>query len=307
MKRWLRGAVGGGWSERGLWGFTAIVFVFLFAPIVTTVLYAFNRGVLGRQTSTFTGFTTQWFAAAWNNSALRNALGVSLRAAIFVALISTAIGTLTGITLVRHRGRLLRGTLEVLVYLLLIVPEIVLAVALLLWYTKLHVSLGLVTLIAGHTPFTIALVSMLIRSRVVALDRRLEEASADLGASRWYTLRDVIFPQLRPAIVACLILSFTFSFDDVVISFFLSTPTVTTLPVYLFGTVRLGTTPAAYAIAVIMLAFTLVMLTFAGLVYRRQLRAGARRRRRREAARRAGRRPRASPDDRRARPSSAAR
>jgi hypothetical protein len=102
---------------------------------------AFNEGVLGRQTSTFTGFTTQWLSAAWNNTALRSALSVSLRAAVVVALISTAVGTLTGITLVRHRGRVLRTTLEVLVYLLLIVPEIVLAVALLLWYTKLHVSL----------------------------------------------------------------------------------------------------------------------------------------------------------------------
>jgi len=283
VNRWLRGARGGAWSDRALWGFTAIVFVFLFAPIVTTVLYAFNRGVLGRQTSTFTGFTTQWFSAAWNNGTLRNALSVSLRAAVFVALISTAIGTLTGITLVRHRGRALRVTLEVLVYLLLIVPEIVLAVALLLWYTKLHVPLGMVTLIFGHTPFTIALVSMIIRSRVVALDPRMEEAAADLGAGRWHTLRDVIFPQLRPAIVACLILSFTFSFDDVVISLFLSTPTVTTLPVYLFGTVRLGTTPAAYAIAVIMLVFTLVMLAVAGLLYRRQLRRGRRRARRRAA------------------------
>ena len=259
------------------------MFVFLFAPIVTPVLYAFNQGVLGKQTSTFTGFTTQWFSAAWNNTELRSAVSISLRAAVFVALISTAIGTLTGITLVRHRGRVLRGTLEVLVYLLLIVPEVVLAVALLLWYTKLHVSLGLATLIAGHTPFTIALVALIIRSRVFALDRTIEEAAADLGSGRWYVLRDVIFPQLRPAMVACLILAFTFSFDDVVISFFLSTPTVTTLPVYLFGTVRLGTTPAAYAIAVIMLAFTLVMLSIMGLLYRHQLRRTAPARRRTQA------------------------
>ena len=279
MSRWLRGARGGSWSDRVLWTWTAVVFAFLFAPIVTTVLYAFNRGVLGKQTSTFTGFTTQWFSAAWNNTSLRSALSVSLRAAIVVAVISTAIGTLTGITLVRHHGRILRATLEVMVYLLLIVPEIVLAVALLLWYTKLHVSLGIATLIAGHTPFTIALVALIIRSRVVALDRSMEEAAADLGASRWHTLRDVMFPQLRPAIIACLILAFTFSFDDVVISLFLSTPTVTTLPVYLFGTVRLGTTPAAYAIAVIMLAFTLLMLSLAGFLYRRQLRRSGRARR----------------------------
>jgi spermidine/putrescine transport system permease protein len=280
MRRWLRGARGGSWSDRGLWAWTALVFAFLFAPIATAVLYAFNRGVLGRQTSTFTGFTTQWFPTAWDDSTLRNSLSVSLRAALFVAVISTVVGTITGITLVRHRGRVLRTTLEVLVYLLLIVPEIVLAVALLLWYTKVHVSLGMVTLIAGHTPFTIALVSMIIRSRVVALDRRTEEAAADLGANRWHTLRDVIVPQLRPAIVACLILAFTFSFDDVVISLFLSTPTVTTLPVYLFGTVRLGTTPESYAIAAMMLGFTLAMLAIAGLLYRRQVRRGSRRRRR---------------------------
>ena len=223
--------------DGALWMWTLLVFVFLFAPIVTAVLYSFNEGLLGRQTSTFTGFTTGWYPTAWSDGVLRHAVTVSFEVAIGTALIATVLGTVSGFVLGRHRGRVLRGSLEALVYLLLVVPEIVLAVSLLVFYSKLGVNLGLSTLVAAHTPFTIAVVSLIVRARVVAIDRSTEEAAEDLGAGRLNTLWDVTLPQVRPAILVGLLLAFTFSFDDLVISLFLATPTVTTLPVYLFGTV----------------------------------------------------------------------
>jgi ABC-type spermidine/putrescine transport system permease subunit II len=258
------------WVESGLAVWTGLVFAFLFAPIVTAALYSFNRGVLGKQTATFTGFTTRWYRVAWENAELRHDVAVSLEVALAVAVIATVLGTSAGLVLARQRSPLLRGSLELLVYLLLIVPEIVLAVGFLLFYGELGISLGLWPLVAAHTPFTIAVVALVVRARAVAIDRATEEAAADLYAGRWQAFRTVTFPQLQTAVLAGAILAFTFSFDDLVISVFLTTPTVTTLPVYLFGGARFGVTPDVYAVAAVMLAFTLVTLGAAALVFRWQ-------------------------------------
>lgn len=254
--------------DLGLRLWALLIYVFLLAPIVTVVVFAFNRGVLGKQSARFTGFTTHWFSAAWNDPTLRHSLTVSLKVAVPMAVISVILGTTAGIAIVRHRWGPVRVTLELLMYYLLVVPEIVLAVSLLIFFTRAHFSLGYMTLTAGHSPFPIAVVALIVRSRVVALDRALEDAAADLGARSWNTLRDVIVPQLLPAMVAGLILSFTFSFDDLVISELLATPTVSTLPVYIFGETHAGVTPNVYAIATLMLGVTLVGFTLLGIVYR---------------------------------------
>jgi ABC-type spermidine/putrescine transport system permease subunit II len=248
--------------------FACAVVAFLLAPIVTTVLFSFNTGSNGRQTIDFTGFTTRWFGVAWDNSEARDALRTSLIVAATSATLSATLGAATGFALARRRGRIVPAALESLVYLLLIVPEIVLAVSLLLLYTKAGITLGLVPLIAAHTPFPTAIVAVIVRSRVVTLDRSLEDAAADLGASATRTFRDVQFPLVLPAIIAGMVLAFTFSFDCLVISVFLTTPTVNTLPVYLFSTVRTGVRPDVYAIATMMLAFGLVMIALAGVLYR---------------------------------------
>lgn len=264
--------------RRGDWMFpvwTTLVFIFLFAPIVTAVVYAFNDGVLGRQTARFTGFTTRWFAVAVDDPALRSTVWVSFRVALCVAAISALIGTIAGYTLARHRGRVLGRLLEGLIYLLLIVPEIVIAVALLVFYTRANVQLSLLTLIAAHTPFSIAVVALIVRSRVAVLDRDIEEAAHDLGAASIRTFWDVLLPQLRSAVLAGAILAFTFSFDDLVISLFLSTPTVTTLPVFLFGSIRGGIRPDVFAIATMMLAATLLLLGLAAITLRSRSRGGS--------------------------------
>jgi ABC-type spermidine/putrescine transport system permease subunit II len=248
--------------------FAALVFLFLLTPIATTVLFAFNQGVLGKQTARFTGFTTKWFSAALNDPTLTHSLAVSAKVAAAVAAIAVVLGTATGIAIVRHPWRPMRFGLEMTVYYLLVVPEIVLGLSLLIFFSRAHMQLGYLTLIAGHSPFPIAVVTIIIRSRVVALDRALEDASADLGAPSWATLRDVILPQLRPAMLAGLIMSFAFSFDDLIISQFLTTPTVTTLPVFMFGEAHSGVTPNIYAIATIMLAITMTALAAVGIVYR---------------------------------------
>ena len=276
MKAILLGRRYGERSDRGLAVWSLAVFVFLFAPIVTAVVYSFNKGAVGRQSARFTGATTSWYSAAWNDTTLRHAVSISFKVALVVAVISVVLGTITGIAIARHPSRALRITLGALVFMLVIVPEVVLAVSLLLFYTETKIMLSMWTLAASHTPFTIAIVAIIIRSRVVVLDPILEDAASDLGAGPWRTMRDVILPELRPALIAGLILSFTFSFDDLATSEFLTTPTVTTLPVYLFGTLHTGTTPEVYAAASMMLAFTVVLLLGAYAIYRRQTRPAAR-------------------------------
>jgi ABC-type spermidine/putrescine transport system permease subunit II len=216
--------------------------------------------------------TTSWYSAAWNDPTLRHSVSVSFKVAIFVALISVVLGAITGIAIARHSSRVIRMSLETMVFMLVIVPEVVLAVSLLVFYTRTGFELSTWTLVAAHTPFTIAIVAIIVRSRVVALNPLLEDAAADLGAGTWSTMRDVILPELRPALIAGLILSFTFSFDDLATSEFLTTPTVSTLPVYLFGTLHSGSTPEVYAAAAMMLGFTIVLLLLAGLLYRQQSR-----------------------------------
>ncbi len=277
MRAILLGRRYGSWGGRAIALWTTAVFVFLFAPIVTAVVYSFNRGAVGRQTSTFTGATTSWYSAAWDDDTLRHSVSVSFKVALCVAVISVVLGTITGIAIPRHPSRIIRASLSGMVFMLVIVPEVVLAVSLLLFYTRTGFELSFWTLVAAHTPFTIAIVAIIVRSRVVALNPVLEDAAADLGAGAWPTMRDVILPELRPALIAALILSFTFSFDDLATSEFLTTPTVSTLPVYLFGTLHTGSTPEVYAAAAMMLGFTLVLLLAGGLIYVRQTRRVGRR------------------------------
>ena len=246
---------------------TALALVFLFAPVVVAVVYAFNAGVNGKQSGDFTGFTTHWFSDAWEDATIRSAVGTSLRVAAMVTVVAVLLGTATGVAMVRHHRAAVRRALQGLVYLLLVVPEVVLGVSLLLLYTKAQATLGTLTLVAAHTPPTIAVVALVVRSRVLALDRRVEESARDLGAAGWQVVRDVLVPQLRPALVASAMLAFTFSFDNVVLSQFLTTPRVSTLPVYLFGTVHYGTAPTAYAVAATMLAFTFALLGLAAVAY----------------------------------------
>jgi ABC-type spermidine/putrescine transport system permease subunit II len=252
-----------------------LVVVFLFAPIATSIVYSFNLGSLGKQTSTFTGWTLQWFADAWNNVSLRRAVQVSLIASFWSALVSVVLGTALGIALVRHPNRRARRSLSGLVYILLIVPETVIGVSLLLFYAVTRIRLGMPTLVAGITPLAISVTALIVRAGVLTLDRRQEQAAADVGATPLQTLWYVVLPHLAPAILAGALMSYVFSFDNLVISSFLTTPSISTLPVYLYGSLQYGPSPAVYAAASSVFGFTILLVGLAGLLYRTVLRRGS--------------------------------
>jgi spermidine/putrescine transport system permease protein len=272
------------WIDRGLRWWSVGVYVFLFLPILVVIVFSFNEG---RHVAQITGFSLRWYEEAWTNQFVVRALRTSLTIALVSAGIATVIGTLSAIAMNGARPAV-RVTFEMLIYIAIIVPGIVIGISTLIFAVTAfdlvnpvlasllpgkppQLTLGLGTVIAAHAMFTSAIVNVLVRTRMAGMDRTLIEASSDLYASPWRTFRQVTIPQLRPAIVAGFLLAFTFSFDDFIVAFF-TTGQDQTLPIFLFASIRRGVTPVVNAIATVLLTVTISSLVVAWLV------AGRRRR-----------------------------
>jgi spermidine/putrescine transport system permease protein len=246
-----------------------LVYVFLYAPIAIVVIYAFNDS---RLVEVWRGFGLSWWGEAWRDESYRRALIVSLGTASANAVVATALGTAAAIGL-RNVGRRTRSAFDAFMYSTLIVPEIVIAIASLLFFVTVGLPLGPVAIVITHAVFNTSVVTLVCRARLAGMDRSLEEASADLGATRWGTFRQVTLPQLFPAVLAGGLLAFTFSFDDVVLSTFVSSPGSTTLPIRVFSELRFGLSPKANVVATSMLAITLTAIVTAQILLRRGARA----------------------------------
>jgi ABC-type spermidine/putrescine transport system permease subunit II len=253
-----------------LTGWAMLVYTFLYAPIVVVVIFAFNSN---RQVTVWRGFTTHWFGDAWNDPVYRSALTTSLRIALASSILATVLGTAAALALGRMHRRW-RLPFDALVYLTLVVPEIVIAVASLIFFVRFHArigtfpQLGQTTILLGHTVFSASLVTLIVRARFVGMGSALEEASFDLGAGPLSTFRQITLPRLYPAVIAAGMLSFVFSFDDYVLSAFTAGATQT-WPMVVFAAVRFGVTPAINAFATLMLLVTLSVLILTALVLRR--------------------------------------
>jgi ABC-type spermidine/putrescine transport system permease subunit II len=249
----------------GLRVWAVLVFVFLYLPILFVVLYSFNKG---RFLLNWSGFGTNWYANALENTDIRADLTTSLVVAAFSALVAIVLGSFAGIALARRGGRWSRPFL-LLLFLILVTPEIVDGIAYLIWFVRLNLGSGLPRLIIGHSVFSSAVVTLIVQARLQGLDEALEEAAADLGATPARAFRDITLPLMLPAVLAGGLLAFTLSLDDVIISAFVSTAGSTTLPVYIFSALRVGLKGDLAAISTVMLLLTLFALTMAALVLRR--------------------------------------
>jgi spermidine/putrescine transport system permease protein len=273
------------WIDRGLRWWTVAVYVFLFLPIAVVIAFSFNEG---RHVAQITGLSLHWYEEAWTNQFVMRALRTSLTIALVSAVIATIIGTLSAIAMNGAR-RSVRVTFEVLVYIAIIVPGIVIGISTLIFAVTAfdlvnpllaslmpgdppELTLGLGTVVAAHAMFTSAIVNVLVRTRMAGMDRALIEASSDLYASPWRTFRQVTIPQLRPAILAGFLLAFTFSFDDFIVAFFTAGQDQT-LPIFLFTSIRRGVTPVVNAIATVLLAVTITSLIAAWLIAGRRRRS----------------------------------
>jgi ABC-type spermidine/putrescine transport system permease subunit II len=253
---------------RLLGGFSGLVYAFLFFPIVVVVIYAFNSGP---NVADFAGFSFDPFSRALDDESITDSIIRSFQIAVASAVVATVFGTAAALALSKVSRRV-RNPFDVLVFLTLVVPELVIAVSSLIFFVNVGFELGLVTMFLAHTVFNASLVLLVVRARFVSMGSSLEEASMDLGASPLATFRQVTLPRLAPAIVAGAMLSFTFSFDDVVISNFTAGAGHDTWPLRILSGLRFGLNPDLNAAATMMLGVTLIGLGSAALILRRSAR-----------------------------------
>jgi spermidine/putrescine transport system permease protein len=236
-----------------------LVYVFLYVPILVLIVLSFNKSGLP---TAWTGFSTEWYGKLIQNPKILSAAGNSLIVAVASTIISTAIGTLLAMGLEEGKPN---PWLDALVAAPMIIPDIVLAIALLSFYTLLNMSLGLHSIVLSHAVFNIAFVCMVVRTRLKNFDRSIVEASIDLGASEFTTFRRVTLPVIAPGVVAAALLSFTLSIDEFIIAYFTAGAGQgsTTFPMQIYAMIRFGVTPEINAIATIVigLSFFLVLLS----------------------------------------------
>ena len=231
----------------------------LWAPLVVVIVYSFNAARFG---SAWHGFTWEWYPALWRNEAALQAAWNSLRLALLSTAISTVLGTLLGRAWAgfSQAGRRRVGTI---LQIPVLVPDVVFAIGLLLWFSVLRNFLpfpdaGLITMAIGHIAFQIPFVAWVVQARADGLDPALDEAARDLGATPFQVLWHVSLPLLRPGIVAGALLALTLSLDDFAVSFFTSGPGTATLPVYIYGSARRGITPDLNALSTLLILLTLI-------------------------------------------------
>ncbi len=250
----------------------AAVFVFLYAPLVALVVFSFNDS---RRTVVWNGFTTKYYVKLFNNDDLMMAFANSITIAFVTTLISLVLGALAAVMLWRYdfRGR---TAAEGAMSLPIVVPEICMGVAMLVFFTRIlpwpndliwPFSLG--AIIIAHVTFCFPFVAMVVRARLASFNREQEEAARDLGASDWQAFRDVLIPHMKPALVAGALLAFTLSLDDFVITFFTSGPNTVTFPVKVYSMVRFSVTPEVNAASTMLILLTVVMMVLMMSLQRR--------------------------------------
>ncbi|WP_159564334.1 spermidine/putrescine ABC transporter permease PotC [Budvicia diplopodorum] len=245
-------------------GFMTAVYAFLYIPILILIVNSFNSAKYG---VTWNSFTTQWYEILYNNDSLLQAAGHSVVIATFSATFATLIGSLTAVALYRYQFRG-KHFVSGMLFVVMMSPDIVMAISLLALYMLLGLSLGFWSLMLAHITFCLPFVVITVYSRLKGFDVRMLEAARDLGASEFTILRKIILPIAMPAVVAGWLLSFTLSMDDVVVSSFVTGPTYEILPLKIYSMVKVGMSPEVNALATIMMVFSLILVLASQLVLR---------------------------------------
>ena len=240
-----------------------LTLLFLYLPLLGVAIFSVNDA---RRGLVWKGFTLKWYLKLFENDWILEAAWNTLLLAVVSTIVATILGTVLAIAMDRYPWR--RGTsnvLDVILHIPVVIPDIILAAALVVAFGLLRMvsSLfepGLLNMIIGHITFQIAFVALVVRSRLVAIGSEVEEAARDLFASNWYILKKVMLPLLMPGIIAGAMLAFTLSLDDFVISFFTAGPESQTLPLFIFAAVRRGVTPQIHALSTLIMLITVVLV-----------------------------------------------
>ena len=250
------------------------VFVFLYIPLLFLIVFSFNST---RQDGVFTGFSLRWYAALAEDSPLVEGFFLSLKVALLAGTLSVVLGCFAAFVLVRYTRISGRTLFYGLVNAPLVMPEVIIGLALLLLMVSVQRALGwpdrgFLTIVLGHTLLGMAYAAVVIQSRLKEVDRAIEEAAMDLGCKPLQVFFLVTLPNIAPALVSSWLLTFTLSFDDVVMSEFLSGPGVTTLPQVIFSYARRGVNPSIYAAATILIGVVSIGIVAYSLFMARRLR-----------------------------------
>ncbi|CAM3672353.1 ABC transporter permease [Erysipelothrix urinaevulpis] len=251
-------------NNRGSKVYLSLFFTILYIPILAVLIFSFNASA---STASWTGFSLTWYKELFNDRVIMESLILSLQVGVLTAVFSAVVGTYAAVISLfqtKRRGK----TIEGMMFLPLLVPELALGISLLILFTFLNVPLGRLTLIIAHSLFTVPYVYIMVRLRLQEIDRSILEASRDLGATKWEMVKTIVLPLVYPAILTASLLSLAMSLDDVVISTYVS-GTQSTLPVHVFSMMRVGVTPKINALCTAILLMTFTILGLAQIDFKK--------------------------------------
>jgi spermidine/putrescine transport system permease protein len=250
----------------GFGAWSVIAFIYLYAPLVALVIFSFNTN---RTVTIWTGFSLAWYRKAFANEQIQDAIWNSIVVGVIATVASTVIATLAALVMVRGKSFRAKGLVTSTLMLPLIIPEIVTAIATLIFFATIGLKLGLGNIIIAHVVFCIPFAYLPIQARLQSMDATLEQAARDLYANPWQAFRRVTLPLLMPGIISGALLAFVTSFDDFIITLMVAPAGATTLPIYIYSMVRLGITPEINAVSTVILAVSIIIVLIASLVGRR--------------------------------------
>jgi spermidine/putrescine transport system permease protein len=253
-------------QSKWLWAAAIFVYGFLYVPLIIVVAYSFNDSKLNAE---WVGFTFKWYSLLMNNEQMLVAARNSLLIALVSSFFATVLGTLAGLAMHKYKLRLL----PILVLTPIAIPEILMGVALLIFFVMLNMTLGLFSVTLAHIAFCIGFVAIVVRSRLQGMDESLVEAARDLGATPVQSFRLITMPLIMPGIIAGALMAFTLSIDDFVITFFTAGAGASTLPLQIYSMIRIAVTPEVNAISTLLMLLTLGLILLASKVAPSAIRA----------------------------------
>ena len=242
--------------------YACLVYLFLYLPIFVVIVFSFNTSEMN---ITFQGFTVEWYGRMLENRQLMQSFFNTVIVAFWSTIISVVIGTLCALGLYKFEFKL-KNLISSSLYIPIVIPELVFAIALLIFFSSINVNMNMVTLIIAHVTFSMPFVVITVRARLAGFDKSIEEAARDLGANEFRTFFRVTLPMISPGVISGGMLALTMSLDDVVVSFFTAGPESQTLPLKILGMVRKGVSPDVNALSTLMILGTIVILLTATLI-----------------------------------------
>ena len=236
--------------------YACLVYTFLYLPILVVIVFSFNTS---KRNVVFEGFTFEWYVKMFENTQLMQSFYNTIIVAVVSTLLAVIIGTLCAVGLHKFEFKL-KQTVSSALYIPIVIPELVFAIAMLAFFSAINISMSMFTLIVSHVTFSMPFVVITVRSRLAGFDRSLEEAAKDLGANELHTFFRVTLPNIAPGVISGAMLALTLSLDDVIVSYFTAGPNSTTLPLKIMGMVKKGVSPDVNALSTLMILGTILIL-----------------------------------------------